>query len=169
VSARILPEPLTGPAIFVSHGGEEFPSLILVLQGYGFTIDLVGSTYIDKNGITSSTFKTIPDEPVGSFQLTLPQGKYSALAANGNLCHTTHTVIVNRRVTVRVHGHRRRVTRRVKKTVSGLVMPTAFTAQNGLEIHQNTPITVTDVVPVTRPRGQEPAGTEDTADEGKRG
>ena len=115
----ILPEPLTGPAIFVSHGGEEFPSLILVLQGYGFTIDLVGSTYIDKNGITSSTFKMIPDEPVGSFQLTMPQGKYSALGANlpvkakGSFC-----------------GQK-------------LAMPTAFTAQNGMVIHQSTPISVT--------------------------
>ncbi len=150
----ILPEPLTGPAIFVSHGGQEFPSLILVLQSYGFTIDLVGSTHIDRNGITSSTFKTIPDEPVGSFQLTLPQGKFSALAANGNLCRTTRTVTASRSVTVRVHGHTRRVTRRVKKTVSGLVMPTTFTAQNGATIHQNTPITVTGCPPTRAMQGK---------------
>ena len=49
----ILPVPLEGPAIFVSHGGEAFPSLIVVLQGYGVTIDLVGSTFISKAGITS--------------------------------------------------------------------------------------------------------------------
>ena len=109
----ILPEPLTGPAIFVSHGGEAFPDLILVLQGYGFTIDLVGSTFIDKAGITSSTFKTIPDEPVGSFELTMPQGPYSALAANANLC------------------------------AASLAMPTVFTAQNGATLKQSTPIEVT--------------------------
>ena len=35
-----------------------------------------------------STFKTVPDAPVGTFELILPEGKYSALAANGNLCKT---------------------------------------------------------------------------------
>ncbi len=139
----ILPVPLEGPAIFVSHGGEAFPSLILVLQGYGFTIDIVGATHISPQGVTSTTFKTIPDEPVGSFQITIPQGQYSALTANANLCHTTRTATVNRRVTIRVHSHRRRVTRRVKKTVAGLIMPTLFVAQNGATIKQSTPIAVT--------------------------
>jgi hypothetical protein len=109
----ILPVPLEGPAIFVSHGGEAFPSLEIVLQGYGITIDLVGSTFISKQGITSSTFKTVPDQPVGSFELTLPEGKYSALAANGNLCKTK------------------------------LAMPTEFVGQNGMTLHQNTKISVT--------------------------
>jgi hypothetical protein len=109
----ILPVPLEGPAYFVSHGGEAFPSLIIVLQGYGVTIDLVGSTFISKAGITSSTFKTVPDQPVTSFELTLPQGKYSALAANGNLCK------------------------------SKLAMPTEFVAQNGATIHQSTKVGVT--------------------------
>jgi hypothetical protein len=109
----LIPVPLEGPAIFVSHGGEAFPSLIVVLQGYGVTIDLVGSTFISKAGITSSTFKTVPDAPVGSFELTLPEGKFSALAANGNLCK------------------------------SKLKMPTEFVAQNGLVIHQSTPVKAT--------------------------
>lgn len=77
----ILPVPLEGPAYFVSYGAE-WPQLILVLQGYGITIDLHGETHIS-HGITSSTFKTIPDQPVQSFQLTLPEGSNSALA----LCH----------------------------------------------------------------------------------
>ena len=110
----LLPVPLEGPAYFVSHGGEAFPSLIMRLQGYGVTFDLVGSTFISKAGITSSTFKTVPDVPVGSFELTLPQGKFSALAANGNLCK------------------------------SKLTMPTAFVAQNGTTKHQNTKIHVTN-------------------------
>ena len=109
----LIPVPLVGPAYFVSHGGEAFPSLIVVLQGYGVTIDLVGTTFISKAGITSSTFKTVPDQPVTSFELTLPEEKFSALAANGNLCK------------------------------SKLAMPTAFTAQNGAVIHQSTPVTVT--------------------------
>ena len=139
----ILPVPLTGPAIFVSHGGEAFPSLILVLQGYGVTIDLVGATYISPQGITSTTFKTIPDEPVGGFELTLPQGPYSALAALENLCKVTNTITVKKKVTVRVHGHNKKVTRKIKETESGLRMPTSFIAQNGAVTHQNTPISVT--------------------------
>ncbi len=110
----IVPVPLEGPAYFVSHGGEAFPSLVIVLQGYGITVDLVGTTFIDKRGITSSTFKTVPDVPVGSFQLTLPEGPYSALAAPTNLC-------------------------KAKK----LTMPTEFLAQNGAAIHQTTTIKVT--------------------------
>ncbi len=109
----LLPVPLEGPAYFVSHGGAKFPELIIVLQGYGVTLDLHGETFINKEGVTSSTFATVPDAPVGTFELTLPQGKFSALAANGNLCK------------------------------SKLAMPTAFTAQNGAVIHQNTPIGVT--------------------------
>jgi uncharacterized repeat protein (TIGR01451 family) len=109
----ILPVPLTGPAYFVSHGGAKFPELIIVLQGYGVTIYLHGETFISKAGITSSTFRAVPDQPVGSFQLTLPQGSNSALAAIGNLCKAK------------------------------MKMPTAFTAQNGAVIHQKTPVSVT--------------------------
>jgi hypothetical protein len=113
-STPVLPVPLTGPAYFVSHGGEAFPSLIVVLQGYGATVHLVGSTFISKTGVTSSTFKTIPDVPVGSFELTLPQGQFSALAANVNLCKA-----------------------------KGLAMPTEFVGQNGVVLNQSTKIAVT--------------------------
>jgi hypothetical protein len=147
----ILPVPLEGPAIFVSHGGEAFPSLIIVLQGYGVTIDLVGSTFISKAGITSSTFKTVPDQPVTSFELTLPEGKFSALAANGNLCAVTKTVTVKKKVTVRVKGHKKTVTRKVKESVAGsLTMPTEFVGQNGAVIHQSTPVAVTGCAKAVR-------------------
>jgi hypothetical protein len=109
----IIPVALTGPAYFVSYGGAKFPELVIVLSGYGVTVQLHGETFINKAGITSSTFRSIPDVPVQSFELKLPQGPNSALAANGNLCTST------------------------------LKMPTAFTAQNGMVIHQNTPITAT--------------------------
>ena len=55
----------------------------------------------------------MPDVPIASFELNLPQGKYSALAANGNLCKEK------------------------------LTMPTAFTGQDGAVIHQSTPISAT--------------------------
>ncbi len=115
VSTPAIPVPLEGPAYFVSHGGEAFPDLTIVLKGsgaYNITVDLVGSTQI-KNGITTSTFKATPDVPFESFELKLPQGPNSALAANANLC------------------------------ASKLTMPSEFTAQNGAVVTQSTPISVT--------------------------
>lgn len=81
----VLPNPLTGQAIFVSHGGAAFPDLDLVMSGNGVTIILVGNTNISK-GITTTTFASVPDVPVSSFHLKLPAGKFSALAAHGPLC-----------------------------------------------------------------------------------
>ncbi len=124
----VLPEPLTGPAYFVSHGGEAFPDLILALKGYGVNFDLVGTTFISKAGITSTSFKQVPDVPIDSFELTLPQGPNSALAANGNLCK------------------------------SKLVMPTAFIAQDGAEIHQNTPVTPTGCPKQKASKGHKASG-----------
>lgn len=110
----LLPVELSGPVYFVSHGGEAFPNLIVVLQGDGVRVDLVGDTFISKKGITSTTFNTVPDVPVESFELYLPEGRYSALAANGNLC----------------------------KEQSKLRMPTEFVAQNGAVIRESTKIAV---------------------------
>jgi hypothetical protein len=141
----LLPVPLEGPAYFVSYGGKQFPELIVVLQGYGVTLDLHGETFIDeRTSITSSTFHTVPDAPVGSFELNLPEGPFSALGANGNLCALTKTVLVKRKVTVRTGGRSRTVTRKVRSTVAAaLAMPTRFVAQNGAVIKQSTPIGVT--------------------------
>ncbi|HEY1689059.1 MAG TPA: hypothetical protein VGF95_09380 [Solirubrobacteraceae bacterium] len=108
----VVPVPLEGPAYFVSNGSAKFPELVLVLQGDGITIDLHGETFISKQGITSSTFHEVPDEPVQSFELALPEGEYSALAANGNLC--------NERLT----------------------MPTMFIAQSGKTFRQSTEVQV---------------------------
>jgi hypothetical protein len=143
VHTPLLPVPLSGPAIFVSHGDEAFPSLEMVLQGYGVTIDLVGATFI-KNGVTSTTFKTVPDQPFSTFELTLPQGKFSALAANGNLCALTTAKTVSKKVTVKVKGRNQTVTRKVKETVAeSLIMPNEFVAQNGAVLKQNSTIKVT--------------------------
>ncbi len=110
----------------------------MVLQDYGVTIDLVGTTFISKAGVISSTFKIVPDQPVTSFELTLPEGPYSALTALGNLCAAKKTVTVKKKVTAKVHGRRKTITRKVKQTVGGRVpdplqMPTEFVAQNGAE------------------------------------
>jgi hypothetical protein len=108
----VLPVTLEGPAYLVSHGNEAFPNLVVVIQGEGVRVDLTGQTQIRK-GITSSNFASVPDVPVSSFELYLPEGHYSALTANGNLC-------------------------KVK-----LAMPTKITGQNGAVIKQTTQIKVT--------------------------
>jgi hypothetical protein len=139
----LLAVPLEGPAYFVSRGGQKFPELVVVLQGDGITIDLHGETFISSAGITSSTFRTVPDQPITSFELTLPEGTDSALAANENFCAATKTVLVKRRVTVRVKGHKKTVTRKIKTTVTApLIMPTTLTAQNGAVLTQSTKISV---------------------------
>ncbi|HEY3828020.1 MAG TPA: hypothetical protein VGL57_02375 [Solirubrobacteraceae bacterium] len=146
-STPLLPVGLEGPVYFVSHGGEAFPSLVVVLQGDGVRVDLTGSTFISEAGITSSTFKTVPDVPVSTFELYLPEGRYSALAANGNLCSVTHVVTVKRKVTRRVHARLVRRTVLIRKhEPTKLSMPTEFVAQNGAVIHQSTPIEVTGCV-----------------------
>ncbi len=114
----ILNSPLAGPVYLVSYGNEAFPDVVMVLQGEGITLSLVGNTNV-KKGITSNTFKMIPDAPVSSVELTLPQGPYSVLAANGagdsrwDLCG------------------------------QALAMPTAITAQNGAVIKQVSKVTAT--------------------------
>ena len=140
----ILPVPLEGPVYFVSNGGEAFPNLIMVLQGDGVTIDLVGDTFISPAGITSSTFKTVPDQPVTSFELTLPEGKFSALGTNKNLCSLSKTVTTKKTVKEKVKGKTKKVVKKTTKTVpTPLVMPTKFIGQNGAEVNQSTPVSVT--------------------------
>ncbi|HEY5194924.1 MAG TPA: hypothetical protein VIJ39_13795 [Solirubrobacteraceae bacterium] len=85
VTTPVLPQKVTGPAYFVSHGGAAFPDLDLVLKGSGVEVILVGNTNI-KNGITTSNFASLPDVPVTGFELNLPTGKNSALGAVTNLC-----------------------------------------------------------------------------------
>src|SRR6201994_193354 len=112
VTTPVLPEPLKGPAYLVSHGGAAFPDLDLLLEGDGgVKVILEGNTDI-KNGITKSTFASIPDVPVSSFVLELPQGPNSVLTAIGTLCTQT------------------------------LLMPTTLTAQSGAVIKQSTNVGV---------------------------
>jgi hypothetical protein len=113
IKTPVLPGQLSGPAYFVSHGGAAFPDLDLVLTGDNVTVILVGNTNITK-GVTTTNFASTPDVPFTGFELNLPTGPNSAVAANGNLCKQS------------------------------LVMPTTITAQNGKVFKQNTKITVTN-------------------------
>jgi hypothetical protein len=114
----LLATPFTGPAYLVSHGSAAFPDLEIVLQAEDITIVLDGKTDI-KHGITISNFETVPDQPVTSFELSLPMGPNHVLATdvpeklNHNLCGQT------------------------------LKMPTIITGQNGAVIKQTTKISIT--------------------------
>jgi hypothetical protein len=110
-STPVLPDKLSGPAYLVSHGGAAFPDLEIVLSGDGVSVILDGKTNI-KNGITSSTFTTIPDVPVNSFELKLPAGRDSAITAIGETC------------------------------AKRLIMPTAIVSQGSQTIKQNIKIAV---------------------------
>ena len=112
----VLPDPLQGPAYLVSHGGAQFPDLVLDLSGDGVTVQVTGHTQI-KKGITFSRFETVPDAPISTFELKLPSGPKSLLGVFGNIC-----------------------TPKVAKT---LVMPTTITAQSGAVLKQSTKLSVT--------------------------
>jgi hypothetical protein len=118
VHTPVLRSVLRGPAYLVSHGNAAFPDVEFVLQGEGITLVLDGQTDI-KKGITTSTFNTLPDAPVTTFEAVLPEGPHSALTSNVaaskrfNLCGTK------------------------------LVMPTTITGQNGAVIQQRTKVAVT--------------------------
>jgi hypothetical protein len=112
----VLKSALTGPAYLVSHGGQAFPDLEIVLRGEGITLDLDGQTQI-RRGITSSSFKSVPDVPIDTFDLVLFGGPHSLLSAKGNICSKT------------------------------LQMPTALVGQNGAVIHKNTKIGITGCRP----------------------
>ena len=127
VVTPMLGKPLTGPAYLVSHGVEAFPALVMVLQGEGIELELEGQTSIRK-GITSSTFKSLPDAPISTLDLVLPTGPHSIFAANllptakGGLCAQT------------------------------LKMPTAITGQNGAQVKRTIRIGITGCPPTHRRR-----------------
>jgi hypothetical protein len=128
----VLKNILTGPAYLVSHGGAAFPDLEIVLQGEGITLDLVGNTDI-KKGITSSTFKSVPDAPISTFDLVLPEGPHSVLAAY--------------------------LPAKAKYSMCGqsLAMPTEITGQNGAVVKQTTKIAVTGCPKIKKAKAKQKA------------
>ena len=122
----LLHGPLTGPA-YPRLPRRRAPSPTSTSSSKAKTasqIDLTGNTEI-KNGITYSKFETVPDAPVSSFQLELPEKENSILGAVKNLCAPTKTVTSNKKVTVKRHGKKVKVTKKVSNTEpEALIMPT---------------------------------------------
>jgi hypothetical protein len=137
----VLPGELMGPVYLVSHGPNVFPSPIVVLQGQGITLDLSGSTRVRGGGL-SVTFNTLPDIPLRSMEIYLPQGPHSLLSANTKLCSLGKIVTVTRTVTRRVGGHTVTRKERVRERMATLPMPTSLVAQNGLVVHKAAKIEV---------------------------
>ncbi len=158
VHTQLLPVPLEGPVYFVSNGNAKFPEAVLVLQGDGVTVDLHSETFInEKTGVTSATLPAIPGVPFEEASVTLPAGPYSEFTANANLCATSKTVTVKKKAILKSKGHKKIVTRKVKKNVTSplaLSMPTTFTGQNGAQITQKTPITVTECPKVVKSKAK---------------
>jgi hypothetical protein len=113
VHTPVLRVPAEGPVYFVSHGGQKFPEVVVVLQAEGVVVDLHGETFISKAGVTSATFRTVPDVPFETAEVFVPTGPYSEFAAVGNLC------------------------------TESLSMPNTFTGADGAELKEDTKIGVT--------------------------
>jgi len=118
VATPVLPGLLHGIVYFVSNGGQKFPEAVIVLKGEGtasgVTVDLHAETFISKQGVTSATLHSIPGVPFSTVQLTLPAGRFSEFTNIGHHPCQEH-----------------------------LTMKTAFVAQNGLQLHESTPLAIT--------------------------
>jgi hypothetical protein len=103
----------------VSYGGEKFPQLVMILQGEGVTLDVTGTVFVSKQGITSVTLKSVPDAPFSSVEVKDPRGPFSILTAN--------------------------VPEKKEFSLCGqsLSMPTEIVGQNGAVVRRSTKIAIT--------------------------
>ncbi|HUN77887.1 MAG TPA: hypothetical protein VMU32_03105 [Solirubrobacteraceae bacterium] len=112
VTTPVLPGKLEGPAYLVSHGGQAFPDLDLIVRGDGIQVVLVGHTFISPSGVTSSKFETLPDVPVTAVAVDLPTGPQALLSAHADPCRAK------------------------------LVAPTTLISQSGVKLTQQTTVAV---------------------------
>jgi hypothetical protein len=131
VSTPVLGVAMTGPAYFVSNGRESLPDLDIDLEGDGVRLNLRGITFVSRADVTSVTFRSLPDIPLKSFELTLPEGTHSALGTEMQLCKQK------------------------------LQMPAAVTGQNGAVVHTSVRVAVTGCPrtrPAVRRKGRNAKG-----------
>ncbi|HXB63844.1 MAG TPA: hypothetical protein VNV42_03100 [Solirubrobacteraceae bacterium] len=150
VATPVLPGTLGGPAYLVSHGGEAYPDLDVILGGDGVTVVLVGHTHIAADGVLSSAFETLPDVPISSFALRLPTGAHSLLTANRNadLCGVpAPRAKPKKRAKLKhpmpkKHDAKRKQRAKPATQPAQLAMPTTIVAQSGAKLVQTTKIAV---------------------------
>ena len=107
----LLPVAMQGPVVRLSRPGQSAPGFGVVLHGYGITRELLAETSTSR-GLASIQFTSLPDEPLGSLELTLAQGATSALLPTASPCTATLTV------------------------------PSILIAENDAELRQNTPLSL---------------------------
>jgi hypothetical protein len=118
VRTPVLNSALVGPIYLISHGGAAFPSLAMVLRAEGVSVTLAGVISIAKNGVISSTFRTLPDVPVTLLNLNFPEGPHSAFGAIGKLCGQKLTMPTT------IEGDNgKRIIGRTAIAVTGCVLP----------------------------------------------
>lgn len=105
---------LGGPVYLVAHGHNALPAPTVVLEGEGVSLQLSGSTTIEHDGATAISFESLPDLPLRSFELYLPRGRHSVLAAGSDLCAAAR------------QGH----------PAGRLSLPVELVAQNGIVLHR---------------------------------
>ncbi len=140
----VLSGGLEGPVYLISHGLRVIPSPVVVLQGDGIVLDLLGSTKIDKTGTGSVAFDTVPDIPLERLEMFLPQGPHSLLGGDANLCASGKAMTIKRKIIQRIHG--RKVHRTVKlreRLPATLRLHAELVAHNAAIIHQTIQIAVT--------------------------
>ena len=142
-----FPAPIPFPLLHIDTG-YKFREMIEFRDSYtrqvGVKLIVHGETFISRSGVTSATFKTVPEAPFESAEVSVPTGPYSEFAANGNLCKVTKTVTVKKKVSVKRDGKTVKVTKKVNETKpESLKMPIEFTASDGQQIKEETPIGVT--------------------------
>ncbi len=116
VRTSIFANPLQGIAYLVSHGSKALPSLVVVLRGEGVTLDLEASTEVHKGTLT--TIFAVPDVPITTFELNLPEGP---------------SPLFGRNLPARAHG---------SFCSSKLTLPTTIVAQNGDRLTRRTKLAV---------------------------
>ena len=117
VHTPVLKNELRGPAYLVSYGAAKFPDVEFVLQGEGILLILDGQTNIH-NGVTTSSFNSVPDAPVSTFEANLPTGPKSILTGYSPL--PGQSICADK-----------------------LSIATTITGQNGAVLERSTPVALT--------------------------
>lgn len=89
----LLRQPLEGRVFLVRNPERRLPDMMVKLRGQGdarlIQIDLTGKITIPRDLTLRTTFDTVPDVPIRSFQLRLVAGRNGAVMTTRNLCLVT--------------------------------------------------------------------------------